>query len=50
MKTILRYLKDNKVTLPSGILSPARFQQLGILFGMHGRDSILIYTGHVIRV
>ncbi|KAL2011996.1 hypothetical protein VTN00DRAFT_4714 [Thermoascus crustaceus] len=41
VKAILKYLRDNKVTLPSGILSPARFQQLGILFGMHGGlDSI----------
>ncbi|CAG7931435.1 unnamed protein product [Penicillium olsonii] len=36
VKRIMRYLKENKVKLPSGLLTPARFQQLGILFGFHG--------------
>jgi proline iminopeptidase len=32
----MQYLSSNNVTLPSGALTPARFQQLGILFGFHG--------------
>ncbi|RAL16252.1 proline iminopeptidase [Aspergillus homomorphus CBS 101889] len=41
VKQIVQYLKDNEVALPSGKLSPERFQQLGIAFGMHGGlDSI----------
>jgi proline iminopeptidase len=32
----MQYLSSNNVTLPSGVLTPARFQQLGILFGFHG--------------
>ncbi|KAJ6104943.1 Proline iminopeptidase [Penicillium sp. IBT 16267x] len=35
VKTIMKYLTANKVALPSGWLTPARFQQLGILFGFH---------------
>ncbi|PKY03265.1 prolyl aminopeptidase [Aspergillus campestris IBT 28561] len=36
VKKIVQYLKENRVALPSGTLSPERFQQLGISFGMHG--------------
>ncbi|KAJ5557463.1 Proline iminopeptidase [Penicillium frequentans] len=36
VKTIMKYLTANKVALPSGWLTPARFQQLGLLFGFHG--------------
>ncbi|OJJ50164.1 hypothetical protein ASPZODRAFT_1117486 [Penicilliopsis zonata CBS 506.65] len=36
VKRILRFLKDNTVAVSSGTLTPARFQQLGILFGAHG--------------
>ncbi|CAG7971438.1 unnamed protein product [Penicillium salamii] len=36
VKRIMLYLHENKVKLPSGLLTPARFQQLGILFGFHG--------------
>ncbi|KAJ5773266.1 hypothetical protein N7457_008162 [Penicillium paradoxum] len=36
VKKIMQYLTQNEVALPSGILSPARFQQLGILLGAHG--------------
>ncbi|KAK2744468.1 hypothetical protein FQN55_006795 [Onygenales sp. PD_40] len=38
---ILRYLSDNRVELPNGVLTSARFQSLGISFGMKGGlDSI----------
>lgn len=37
VKTIMQYLTENKVVLPSGLLTPSRFQQLGILFGFHGK-------------
>ncbi|KAF7593506.1 hypothetical protein BBP40_011417 [Aspergillus hancockii] len=41
VKRIMLYLKDNNVSLPSGRLTPERFQQLGLVFGMHGGfDSI----------
>ncbi|KAI2998348.1 hypothetical protein CBS147346_8206 [Aspergillus niger] len=41
VKQIIQYLKDNEVALPTGTLTPERFQQMGILFGMHGGlDSI----------
>ncbi|KAJ5225830.1 Proline iminopeptidase [Penicillium chermesinum] len=36
VKKIMQYLSENKVALPTGWLTPARFQQLGILFGFHG--------------
>ncbi|KAL4895101.1 Alpha/Beta hydrolase protein [Aspergillus ambiguus] len=36
VKQIIQYLSANNVTIPSGSLTPERFQQLGILFGMHG--------------
>ncbi|KAF3388994.1 Proline iminopeptidase [Penicillium rolfsii] len=36
VREIMRYLAANKVALPSGWLTPARFQQLGIVFGFHG--------------
>ncbi|KAJ5856380.1 uncharacterized protein N7529_010324 [Penicillium soppii] len=36
VKKIMQYLSQNKVALASGFLTPARFQQLGILFGFHG--------------
>jgi hypothetical protein len=38
VKKIMQYLTTNKVPLPSGWLTPARFQQLGIMFGFHGKD------------
>jgi hypothetical protein len=37
VKNIMQYLTQNKVALPSGLLTPARFQQLGILLGFHGK-------------
>jgi proline iminopeptidase len=37
VKKIIQYLKKNKPALPSGTLTPARFQQLGIVFGVHGK-------------
>ncbi|KAB8070375.1 Alpha/Beta hydrolase protein [Aspergillus leporis] len=41
VKSIMQYLKENNVSVPSGKLSPERFQQLGLVFGMHGGfDSI----------
>ncbi|KAL1993516.1 hypothetical protein VTN49DRAFT_3465 [Thermomyces lanuginosus] len=36
IKRIYHYLQENKPRLPSGYLTPARFQQLGIAFGQHG--------------
>ncbi|KAJ5168740.1 Proline iminopeptidase [Penicillium canariense] len=36
VKKIMQYLAANQVALPSGWLTPARFQQLGIVFGFHG--------------
>lgn len=36
VKKIMQYLTENKVSLPSGYLTPSRFQQLGIVFGFHG--------------
>ncbi|BDD62929.1 hypothetical protein MPDQ_007877 [Monascus purpureus] len=36
VKRIIKYLKENKVALSSGFLIPERFQQLGLMFGMHG--------------
>ncbi|KAJ5662882.1 hypothetical protein N7507_003613 [Penicillium longicatenatum] len=36
VKTIMKYLTANEIALPSGRLTPARFQQLGLLFGFHG--------------
>ncbi|KAL2809665.1 Alpha/Beta hydrolase protein [Aspergillus granulosus] len=36
VKKIIEYLQQNKVTVPSGTLTPQRIQQLGIMFGMHG--------------
>lgn len=38
VKNIMQYLTKNKVALPSGLLTPARFQQLGIMFGFHGKS------------
>ncbi|KAL4979043.1 Alpha/Beta hydrolase protein [Aspergillus desertorum] len=35
VKKIVEYLKQNKVSVPSGMLIPERIQQLGIMFGMH---------------
>lgn len=37
VKNIMQYLTRNKVALPSGLLTPYRFQQLGIMFGFHGK-------------
>ncbi|THC95992.1 hypothetical protein EYZ11_004539 [Aspergillus tanneri] len=36
VKQIIKYLQTNLVRVPSGALTPERFQQLGIMFGMHG--------------
>ncbi|KAJ5221292.1 Proline iminopeptidase [Penicillium citrinum] len=36
VKKIMQYLAANQVPLASGWLTPARFQQLGIMFGFHG--------------
>lgn len=33
----MQYLAQNKVSLPSGYLTPFRFQELGIVFGFHGK-------------
>ncbi|KAJ5720884.1 Proline iminopeptidase [Penicillium malachiteum] len=41
VKKIMAYLTNNQVALPSGSLTPARFQQLGIIFGFHGGLDIL---------
>lgn len=38
VKNIMQYLTQNKVALPSGVLTPSRFQQLGIMFGFHGKS------------
>lgn len=38
VKNIMDYLENTTVALPSGQLTPARFQQLGILFGFHGME------------
>ncbi|GAB1215319.1 hypothetical protein ATERTT37_004505 [Aspergillus terreus] len=35
VRRIVQYLSANDITIPSGKLTPERFQQLGILFGMH---------------
>ncbi|KAM0101481.1 hypothetical protein ACP6JE_003898 [Aspergillus fumigatus] len=35
VKKLVQYLKENRVTVPSGTLTPERIQQLGIMFGMH---------------
>ncbi|ODM15078.1 hypothetical protein SI65_09574 [Aspergillus cristatus] len=37
VKQIVQYLQENQVSVPSGTLTPARIQQLGIMFGMHGK-------------
>ena len=37
VRNIVQYLKVNRVHLPSGILSPPRFQQIGLLLGTHGK-------------
>ncbi|OJD15448.1 hypothetical protein AJ78_04289 [Emergomyces pasteurianus Ep9510] len=38
---ILRYLNENRVLLPAGVLTPARFLSMGLSFGMRGGlDSI----------
>jgi hypothetical protein len=37
VREIMRYLAANQVALPSGWLTPARFQQLGLIFGFHGK-------------
>jgi hypothetical protein len=37
VKNIMQYLTRNKIALPSGLLTPYRFQQLGIMFGFHGK-------------
>ncbi|KAJ5460630.1 Proline iminopeptidase [Penicillium daleae] len=41
VREIMRYLAANQVALPSGWLTPARFQQLGLIFGFHGGLDIL---------
>lgn len=40
IKKIIEYLTETPVSVPSGKLTPARFQQLGILFGFHGKKSL----------
>ncbi|OJJ30604.1 hypothetical protein ASPWEDRAFT_55145 [Aspergillus wentii DTO 134E9] len=41
VKEIIKHLEENDVKVSSGTLTPARIQQLGIMFGMHGGlDSI----------
>lgn len=37
VKQIVKFLQENQVAVPSGTLTPERFQQLGIMFGMHGK-------------
>ena len=45
IRTILTYLDENKVTLPNGgPLSPSRFLQLGMKFGMEGASAPLLPT------
>jgi proline iminopeptidase len=46
VKSIMQYLKENNVSVPSGKLSPERFQQLGLVFGMHGKRSDLYFYAH----
>ncbi|KAL4887182.1 Alpha/Beta hydrolase protein [Aspergillus karnatakaensis] len=36
VKKLVGYLKQNKISVPSGTLTAERIQQLGIMFGMHG--------------
>ncbi|OJJ99919.1 hypothetical protein ASPACDRAFT_43554 [Aspergillus aculeatus ATCC 16872] len=36
VKRIIKYLKENKVALSKGTLTPERFQQLGVMLGLHG--------------
>lgn len=48
MKEILKYLEVNDVPLPSGRLTARRFQQLGIMFGMHGK-ALSLQQGMIIR-
>ncbi len=44
VKEILAYLSKNEVLLPNGgRLTPNRWLQLGIAFGMHGTQIIIIY-------
>jgi hypothetical protein len=38
VKKIYQYLQQNKPRLPSGVLTPERFQQIGINFGASGRS------------
>lgn len=41
VNVILRHLKDNTVRFSDGAhLTPERFLQLGIQFGMHGTESL----------
>lgn len=41
VKRIMNHLGTNSVALSSGLLTPARFQQLGILFGFQGMNLFL---------
>lgn len=43
MQKIIQYLESNEVTVASGRITPERFQQLGILFGMHGKVQRPLY-------
>lgn len=43
VKKIFQYLKENKPRLPSGVLTPERFQQLGINFGGYGMTRSFIH-------
>jgi hypothetical protein len=43
VKKIFQYLKENKPRLPSGVLTPERFQQLGINFGGFGMTPFITH-------
>lgn len=47
VKKIMQYLTENKISLASGYLTPARFQQLGIIFGFHGKGNSTILEANV---
>lgn len=38
IQLIVTHLSTNEVLSPPGRITPQRFQQLGILFGMHGKQ------------
>lgn len=41
VKRIMRYLGENQPQVSSGKITPARFQQMGILFGAHGKSALI---------